>query len=248
MNSFSVVFDSYLYYPLLLAFCLRSYILIDMSLNPSYRTSHQQQLPSYRELCTTELSMSVSPPPLRALPSIESLPNRRPDALHHGSSSSDLWLPPVSFVPAHLYTNPWSALDSLSSWHAGHSTVDSRQSTSYYGYSRRLPEIQPPENPEVESRVALSRLTAGQNFSVSISDLNFLSEQEQFIIRKRLMKTQWKQIQEEFEFRWKPISVQGLVMKLGRLRRKHGIIKHVLPARRKRAPEIMNGMTAEEVR
>ncbi|KAJ0157758.1 Uncharacterized protein HZ326_27213 [Fusarium oxysporum f. sp. albedinis] len=28
-----------------------------MSLNPSSRTHHQQQLPSYRELCTTELSI-----------------------------------------------------------------------------------------------------------------------------------------------------------------------------------------------
>jgi flagellar biosynthesis chaperone FliJ len=100
----------------------------------------------------------------------------------------------------------------------------------------------------VEGRVALSQLAAGQDVSVTLTDLDFLSEQEQLIVHKRLMKIQWKQIQEEFESRWKPISIQGLVMKLGRMRRKHRIIQHILPARPRRASKAMDKLVSRQVR
>ena len=78
----------------------------------------------------------------------------------------------------------------------------------------------------------------------SAIDLSFLSEQERFIVDRRLINIKWKAIQSEFKPRWGCISVSGLVMRLGRLRKKYKTIAYILPAKPRRGPRKSNTIKA----
>ncbi|KAF5725251.1 reverse transcriptase rnase h [Fusarium mundagurra] len=83
----------------------------------------------------------------------------------------------------------------------------------------------------LQHQSSLPYLPESASFGAEIIDLSFLPPDERYIVQLRLKNEKWKLIQAGYAKYWKPMTISGLAMKLGRIRKRNKLLEYIIPAK-----------------
>lgn len=141
--------------------------------------------------------------------------------------------PNHSSVPdPHLYYwpfwNPWNP------WDANYWFPDPQEyPSSYFLPHQTVWETTPFASTQdtLQQQSSLPYLLEGTGFGTGTIDLSFLPPDERYIVDLRRKNMKWKSIQVGYAKYWKPMTISGLAMKLGRIRKRNKCLEHIIPVK-----------------